>query len=560
MSESSTKQLHVLLLGDPAPGAALTRWVGEHTQVSKVDTFDEALVALRHEPFDVIIAAAADFIPLQGVHVSGQAEVILDSVTQGVCIVSESGELDFANPKMLAFPDDVRDRIVTCCLETFQWAKGAVESGEAQVRGRRFSIEIEKCGSYEAIATPVIDMHQRITEVCAVVWESTGARRLQEKIDAIDQAGRELLSLDIEQMGKLDVHERLSLIEQKILRFTKEILHFDNFVVYVIDRKSNKLEPVLVWGLTEERAATEIYATTESSGICGYVAARGRSYICPDTSRDSRYLPGIDNAQSSLSVPIFLHDEVIGVVNFESDRLAAFNEDDRQFAEIFARYIGLALHLLELLVTERRVTTGKLGSDVMTGLTGPLNDLMTETENLLEDYIGHDDLRRRLRQISDNATTMRDRLKELTSPTGGIVAFDRSAKAKIDPTLAGKRILIADDEDMIRDTVRDVLSGYGCDVRTVEDGVQAIQLIAENEFDLVLSDIKMPGKSGYEVFAAAKEANADTPVILTTGFGYDPNHTIVRARREGLAAVLFKPFKVDQLLSEIRIALGAEAT
>jgi DNA-binding response OmpR family regulator len=40
-----------------------------------------------------------------------------------------------------------------------------------------------------------------------------------------------------------------------------------------------------------------------------------------------------------------------------------------------------------------------------------------------------------------------------------------------------------------------------------------------------------------------------------TGFGYDPNHSIVRARREGLAAVLFKPFKVDQLLSEIRTAL-----
>jgi DNA-binding NtrC family response regulator len=72
---------------------------------------------------------------------------------------------------------------------------------------------------------------------------------------------------------------------------------------------------------------------------------------------------------------------------------------------------------------------------------------------------------------------------------------------------------------------------------------------------LVLSDIKMPLKDGYEVFAAAKEANPDTPVILTTGFGYDPNHAIVRARREGLAAVLFKPFKVDQLLNEIRAAL-----
>ena len=76
-----------------------------------------------------------------------------------------------------------------------------------------------------------------------------------------------------------------------------------------------------------------------------------------------------------------------------------------------------------------------------------------------------------------------------------------------------------------------------------------------NYFDLVISDIRMPIKSGYEVLAAAKEANPNTPVIRTTGFGYDPNHSIIRARREGLAAVLFKPFKVDQLLNEIRNAL-----
>ena len=47
-------------------------------------------------------------------------------------------------------------------------------------------------------------------------------------------------------------------------------------------------------------------------------------------------------------------------------------------------------------------------------------------------------------------------------------------------------------------------------------------------------------------------------MILMTGFGYDPNHSIVRARKEGLSAVLFKPFKVDQLMHEIRSALGVD--
>ena len=47
------------------------------------------------------------------------------------------------------------------------------------------------------------------------------------------------------------------------------------------------------------------------------------------------------------------------------------------------------------------------------------------------------------------------------------------------------------------------------------------------------------------------------PVILMTGFGYDPAHAIVRASREGLAAVLYKPFRVEQLMTEVKKAVAA---
>jgi CheY-like chemotaxis protein len=215
----------------------------------------------------------------------------------------------------------------------------------------------------------------------------------------------------------------------------------------------------------------------------------------------------------------------------------------------------LSLHILELLVTERHTTTGRLGSNVMAEITGPLNDILTEVENLIEDYIGHDDLRHRLRSISENVDKVRESVREITSPKAGLIGARSARDKRKDTVLDGKRILIADDEDTIRETVRDVLVGYGCRVSTVTDGEGAIDLIARQPFDLVLSDIKMPGSDGYEVFAATKDADPNTPVILTTGFGYDPNHSIIRARREGLAAVLFKPFKVDQLLGEIRMAL-----
>ena len=66
----------------------------------------------------------------------------------------------------------------------------------------------------------------------------------------------------------------------------------------------------------------------------------------------------------------------------------------------------------------------------------------------------------------------------------------------------------------------------------------------------------MPDRSGYEVFRTAREVSPDTPVILMTGFGYDPHHSIVRASQEGLQSFLFKPFKAVQLIDEVRKALA----
>jgi DNA-binding NtrC family response regulator len=102
-----------------------------------------------------------------------------------------------------------------------------------------------------------------------------------------------------------------------------------------------------------------------------------------------------------------------------------------------------------------------------------------------------------------------------------------------------------------------VLGKYRVNVTVASNGGEACALLLENDYDLVLSDIRMPDKNGYEVFAAARAKSASLPVILMTGFGYDPTHSVVRASQEGLQAVLFKPFMVQQLLSEIRKALPA---
>src|SRR4029078_4156797 len=101
------------------------------------------------------------------------------------------------------------------------------------------------------------------------------------------------------------------------------------------------------------------------------------------------------------------------------------------------------------------------------------------------------------------------------------------------------------------------LRKYRATVTVCENGADAIREIENGTFNLVVSDIKMPDKTGYDVFAGAPKKSQTVPVILMTGFGYDPNHSIVRASQEGLQAVLFKPFKVGQLVAELRTALEA---
>ncbi len=388
----------------------------------------------------------------------------------------------------------------------------------------------------------------------AVVWDATGTRRLQQKIDAIDRAGGELVRLEAESLSKLNVGQRLKLLEEKIISYTRELMHFDHFAIRLLDRRTQKLEMVISNGFPPDALNVDLFAQSEGNGISGYVAATGRSYICPDVERDPRYVMGLDQAKSSLTVPLTLHDRVIGIFNVESRQRAAFNEDDRQFAEIFGRYVAFALNILDLMVVERVSTSHTVADTVCSEVAGPLNDIASDANALIDEYIGHDDLRQKLQPIMANVTFIRKSLRQAAEGPNTVLGASE-VKGDQDPVLGGTEILVADDEPNIRTTISDILRKYGAKVTTAASGAEAIEILDHHLFSLVLSDIKMPDKTGYDVFAAARKKSMTVPIILMTGFGYDPNHSIVRASQEGLQAVLFKPFKVDQLLGEVRKAI-----
>ena len=555
MTEQTGLRKLLVLDGPGLDSAGILGPLESYFEVHIAHELDEALAAMREGRFDAVLAETGDFLPLERGIVMQHASVVLEEIGDGVCVVGADGKLVWTNNQMRQYPPDVLNSLRDLCGNAYeQMATG--KRPDDVLRGRRFSLMRDDGTYYEVLCSPVRDRQNLLRQVVAVVVDATSQRRQQIKLNAIERAGRELVRLQDDSRAQRNAMERLNLLEERILRYCKEVLEYRNFCLLVLDEASNRLQFLVSEGLSDDAERYELFANAEGNGICGYVAATGNSYICPDVSRDGRYMRGFGQARSSLTVPLRLHDRVVGILNVESDRLGAFREEDRQFAEIFGNYVALALHILNLLATERFSTRSQLSGSLCTELAGPIEDIIAEASEIKEDYIGHDDLRKRLDLIVDHAAHAREVLTQLSrGPVIGKVGRS-SEPIEADAVFQGKRVLVADDESIIRETVSDVLRPHGCEVDVARDGAEAITLVGRTHYDLIISDIKMPGATGYEVFAAAKAASEDTAVILMTAFGYDPNHSIVRANREGLKAILFKPFKVRQLLGECRSALG----
>ncbi|PKN75646.1 MAG: response regulator [Candidatus Cloacimonetes bacterium HGW-Cloacimonetes-2] len=114
-------------------------------------------------------------------------------------------------------------------------------------------------------------------------------------------------------------------------------------------------------------------------------------------------------------------------------------------------------------------------------------------------------------------------------------------------------ICVVDDEDELVANLQYEIKALrpNWEVKGFSSGLTAIQEIMKGTIDLVLTDIAMPDMDGYELFWRIKDYKEDLPVIMMTGFGYDPNHVLVRAKVDGLQDILYKPFDVERLVELI---------
>jgi len=115
-------------------------------------------------------------------------------------------------------------------------------------------------------------------------------------------------------------------------------------------------------------------------------------------------------------------------------------------------------------------------------------------------------------------------------------------------------ILIIDDENAIRATLRDILEYEDYHILDVDNGIDGLELLQKQKVDLVLCDIKMNKMDGLEVLASAQELKKQIPFIMISGHG--TIETAVQAVKIGAVDFLEKPFDLDKLLSVVSEALS----
>ena len=143
---------------------------------------------------------------------------------------------------------------------------------------------------------------------------------------------------------------------------------------------------------------------------------------------------------------------------------------------------------------------------------------------------------------------------ESQRPRGGR-AIPASQPARSAAAAAGRpRVLVVDDEATIRDLLSKTLALAEYDVDLAPDGRAALDRLRLIPYDLLITDLKMPGVDGLTVIREARRLKADLPVIIITGFSNEAS--AIEAVNLGVSGYLTKPFRVPRVLAAAAKALG----
>lgn len=533
----------------------------EATQVVEADSTGNAIELLSHQQFDALYVCESQR-GSDSLKKILQSESILDCIPFGVALLDAEKKIVRANQRLLEAlnSSDLSGRSFYECLgdtnivgddpSPLSTAMAKKASCKATIRldDRYFSLYV----------TPVISPSGQCDQLVVTMRESTEQYIQQQKLDALHQAGSELTDLRPEEIYQMGFEDRIELLKDNILHYTKDLLNFDVVEIRVLNAETKELRPLLSVGMDSGITQRKLYADRKDNGVTGFVAATGKSYLCEDTTDDDLYMDGLMGAKSSLTVPLRYHDEIVGTFNVESPEVNRFTNNDVIFLESFARYIAIALNTLELLNAQRTDAALESVSAIRDAVGIPVDEILNHTVQSIESFIGQDpEVIERLETVLEHARSIKRAICHIGTQMAPAVSVPTCVQVEPRPMLSDKRILVIDGDENVRSSAHHLLERYGCVVETAHTGREAMMMVrrmnnkaGEGDYDALIADIRLPDIKGYEILVELKNFYQDPPLILMTGYGYDPCHTIPKAREEGLRsnAVLYKPFRLEQLL------------
>ena len=442
---------------------------------------------------------------------------------------------------------------------------------------------------------PVFGEEEKVIRYIVSLHDVTERTIREEKWGRLLCAGRELAGLSKKEILQRSPRERTAILQAKIAKYVQEILKFPFVEIRVrAERNPHILEPLFAIGIPEEARLRTLHVSQDGSGITGWVAYHGKSYKMDDSNEDPFFIEGVNNARSSITVPLLFRGEVIGTFNVESLQPNAFDDSDLEMLEKFSDDVALAIHTLELLSVEQKETAFRSIEKVFSDSVGPLNLILNETTCLpLDEYHINPDLINTT-DIIASFTRVREYARQIQSAFQGHIASltpdlppELSATdCKKYPMLRNRRILMVDGDVSVAKELSRMLFYYGCTVETTTSGYSALKILETTHYDAFLSDIKLPDMSAFTFFKRVRciyckrflnrpldticEPPAEdpccpsvavpfVPFVYMREFGYDTAHITVRAAQAGVTAVIFKPFILRQLLDTLKkVILKAE--
>jgi CheY-like chemotaxis protein len=553
---------------DPEQSRSVVERLAPEYDVVCPDTLEDSLETLHKGGFSGLFLCG-DEMTSAGLLL--QAGGILEQLNDGLALVGHRREILWHNRQFLDLSHQTVDSLTG---DSFYDAFGSPEilGPDFCPLNTAFGMGESACSTlrvgdktyYEVEATPVFDSesdHTEFARYLIVVVRDTSTQVLQkQKLNAIYQAGLELGDLTPSELLEMSVDDRIELLKSKILHFTQDLLQYDTVEIRLLQRDTRQLDPLLSVGMDGSASQRELLANPTGNGVTGFVGATGKSYLCEDTTSDPLYLSGAADARSSLTVPLMLHDEVFGTFNVESPRPGAFSENDLQFLELFSREIAVALNTLDLLAVEKLSTLTQSTELVLREIAEPVDEIIQDATWLIENTVGADrSVTERLRDILNHTRHVR----QLVHNVGDSILPDAGhthaalPQSGTRPRMQQKRVLVVDAEDDVRRAAHELLGRFGCEVETAHNAEECFLLCRSYHYDAVIADIRLPDRTGHEVFTQLLQIDPHLPVMLMTGYGYDPGHSIVKARQAGCKTILFKPFRIDQLVEGLDLAFAS---